>query len=68
MALAAVDPDLFVERLVDMLAENEPTGSNELAKKLEMPVLLIRNELVKLERHGLVVRTGHTRGTLWWLG
>ena len=68
MAQVAMDSDLLEESLVDTLADNEPSGSNDLAKRLELPVLLIRNELVKLERHGIVYRTGHTRGTLWWLG
>ena len=68
MAHAAMDEDQLIENLVDTLAEYEPSGSNDLAKRLNLPVLVVRNELVKLERYGLVYRTGHTRGTLWWLG
>ena len=68
MAQVALDADLLVEHLVDTLADYEPSGSNDLAKRLNLPVLMIRNELVKLERHGIVYRTGQTRGTLWWLG
>jgi len=68
MAKAIIDPDLLVENLVNTLAEHEPSGSAALAKRLNLPSLIVRNELVKLERHGIVYRTGQTRGTQWWLG
>ena len=63
-----MERDRLVEQLVDTLADCEPSGSQQLAKRLDLPVPLIRNELVKLERHGIVYRTVQTRGTLWWLG
>jgi predicted ArsR family transcriptional regulator len=68
MSNVASDTDLFVEHLVNTLAECEPATSQALADKLQLPVLVVRSQLVKLEAYGIVYRTGQTRGTLWWLG
>ena len=35
---------------------------------LDVPVLVVRQELLDLEKLGIVYRTGQTRGTRWWLG
>jgi uncharacterized Zn finger protein len=60
-------PDL-TEALVDALAECECAKSQELAARVGAPVLEVRQELLELERLGIVYRTGQTRGTRWWLG
>ena len=44
MAHAAMDEDQLIENLVDTLAEYEPSGSNDLAKRLNLPVIVVRNE------------------------
>ncbi len=60
---------VLTERLVDRLAEiEEGSKSRDLAMALEAPVDAIRNELLALEKLGIVFRTGQTRGTRWWLG
>jgi len=58
----------FTERLLDTLAERESMKSKKLAFALGVPVLDVRNELLELEKLGIVYRTGQTRGTRWWLG
>lgn len=58
----------LTERLVDLLAELENAKSKELAARLSLPVLVVRQELLDLEKLGIVYRTGQTRGTRWWLG
>ena len=58
----------LTERLVDTLADLESAKSGELAKKLGLDPIEVRNELLALEKLGIVFRTGKTRGTRWWLG
>lgn len=57
------------EMLVDALAEIEDGASTrQLADVLGIPTIRVRRELVELESVGVVVRTGSTRSTRWWLG
>lgn len=58
----------LTEALVDALAEVDCANSKELAVRIGAPVLDVRQELLELERLGIVYRTGQTRGTRWWLG
>lgn len=68
-AVASPDDDTpLTEKLVDLLAELESAKSAQLAQRLGVPVMTVRNELVDLEKLGIVYRTGQTRGTKWWLG
>ncbi len=67
-ATHAVPQASLTERLVDVLAENEPASSRDLAKQLSVSNLSARSELIVLEKLGIVYRTGRTRGTRWWLG
>lgn len=64
----AEKPQSITERLVDLLAELESAKSKTLAEHLDVPVLVVRQELLDLEKLGIVYRTGQTRGTKWWLG
>lgn len=58
----------FTEALVDALAEVECARSKDLARRVGASVAEIRQELIDLEKLGIVYRTGQTRGTRWWLG
>jgi len=58
----------LTEVLVDFLAEMESAKSKELADRLGVSLMEVRQELLELEKLGIVYRTGHTRGTRWWLG
>lgn len=58
----------LTEALVDALAEVECARSKDLAKQVGASVADIRQELIDLEKLGIVYRTGQTRGTRWWLG
>lgn len=58
----------LTERLVDALAAVECAKSKDLARDLGESMATIRTELLELEEMGVVVRTGRTRGTRWWLG
>ena len=58
----------LAERLVDALARVENARSKELADRLGASLGEIRQELLELEKMGIVYRTGQTRGTRWWLG
>ena len=53
---------------MDLLAELESAKSKTLSERLDAPMLQIRQELLELEKLGIVYRTGQTRGTTWWLG
>lgn len=64
----AQDGATLAERLVDALAHMENARSKELADKLEVSLAEVRQELLELEKMGIVYRTGQTRGTRWWLG
>lgn len=63
----AVPADL-TERVVNALAELGSAKSKDLADKIGVDMLLVREELISLEALGIVYRTGQTRGTRWWLG
>jgi len=70
-ALLANEPDTeksLTEILVDELAQVQCAKSRDLARRLNLPMAAVRNELLELEEMGVVVRTGKTRGTRWWLG
>ncbi|MEZ4317291.1 MAG: hypothetical protein R3F61_07295 [Myxococcota bacterium] len=54
--------------IVDALAETECAKSKELAARVDADILDVRQELLELEKLGIVYRTGQTRGTRWWLG
>ena len=58
----------ITELLVNLLAEMQPVSSTKLSKLLGAERLTIRNELLELEKLGIVYRTGATRGTRWHLG
>lgn len=58
----------LAERLVDALAQVENARSKELAEQLGTSLVEVRQELLELEKMGIVYRTGQTRGTRWWLG
>ncbi len=57
------------ERLVDLLADaDEGASTKQLATVLDLDPIVVRRELVELETLGVVMRTGSTRATRWWLG
>jgi uncharacterized Zn finger protein len=58
----------FTGRLVDLLSELGSAKSKDIAVRLKIPMMEVRQELLELEKLGIVYRTGQTRGTLWWLG
>ncbi|MCB9668902.1 MAG: hypothetical protein H6736_05370 [Alphaproteobacteria bacterium] len=58
----------LTEAIVDALAEVECARSKDLAKRVGAAVGDVRDELLDLEKLGIVYRTGQTRGTRWWLG
>ncbi|MBA2320922.1 MAG: hypothetical protein H0V89_07195 [Deltaproteobacteria bacterium] len=66
-ATAAAPPDL-TERVVNVLAELGSAKSKQIADRIDQEPLIVRAELIELERLGIVYRTGQTRGTRWWLG
>ena len=43
-------------------------GVNKLADAVKANILDVRQELLELEKLGIVYRSGQTRGTRWWLG
>jgi hypothetical protein len=61
-------PADLTERVVNALAELGSAKSKEIADKINIDMLVVREELLSLERLGIVYRTGQTRGTRWWLG
>lgn len=63
-----LDREALTEQLVDMLAEHGAARSKDLSERLKVPLIDIRQELLELEKLGIVYRTGQTRGTRWWLG
>ncbi|MBW1879392.1 MAG: hypothetical protein JRI25_25130 [Deltaproteobacteria bacterium] len=62
------DEQSLTEKVVDLLATMESAKSRELADRLQLTNVQVRNELLDLEKLGIVYRTGRTRGTRWWLG
>ncbi len=54
--------------LVDLVAEQEPVGTQTLASFLGIPSRQVRDHLKDLEQLGLVWRSGRGRGTRWHLG
>lgn len=61
-------PEPLTEELVNRLSEVDCARSQDLADQIGASVLEVRQELIELERLGIVYRTGNTRGTRWWLG
>ncbi len=61
-------PADLTERVVNTLAELGSAKSKDIADKIGVDMLLVREELISLEVLGIVYRTGQTRGTRWWLG
>ena len=57
-----------VAQVLALVGELAPAKSAEVAKRLGADQLLLRTELMALERQGKVHRTGQTRGTRWFLG
>ena len=68
MNTVAKDEQL-VENIADLLALS-PTGMSvaDVASSLDERLTRVRVELLQLEKLGLVVRSGRTRGTRWHLG
>jgi uncharacterized Zn finger protein len=62
-----VDREQLAEQLVTLLSEEGAAQSKELAEKLKIPLIELRQELLELEKLGIVYRTGQTRGTRWWV-
>lgn len=58
----------LTERIIDHLASVQSAKSIEIARAIGVPMIDVRAELIALEKIGIVVRTGQTRGTQWWLG
>jgi predicted transcriptional regulator len=58
----------LTELLVNMLAKNGGIKSSDLAEVIGQDKMVVRNELIELEKLGIVYRTGATRGTRWHLG
>jgi len=56
------------EDLVNMLAEHDKVSTSELGAFLSLPARQVREELIELEKLGIVYRTGSRRGTRWHLG
>ena len=65
---AEAERHTLTEKLVDLLAEMKSAKSSELAGRLDVDKRAVRNELIALEKLGIVYRTGATRGTRWHLG
>lgn len=61
---APVGPD----RIMMVLNESPGAKTSDLAERLGVAQLQIRNELMQLEQSGMVHRTGQTRGTRWYPG
>lgn len=58
----------LAERIADLLVGVEKAASADLAKQLGVSKEEVRKELRRLEKLGIVYRTGQTRGTRWHLG
>ena len=58
----------LTEAVVNALAEVDCARSKDLAATLKADIIEVRDELLELEKLGIVYRTGKTRGTRWWLG
>lgn len=64
----SINRDALTELIVDVLAEHGAMRSKDLSERLTIPLIDVRQELLELEKLGIVYRTGQTRGTRWWLG
>lgn len=60
--------ELDLEQLTNVLAEHAPIKARKLAELIGAEYSDVRDALIRLERMGIVYRTGKTRGTRWWLG
>lgn len=56
------------DRIMTVLGESPGVKTSDLAERMGVPQLQIRNEIMQLEQQGLVHRTGQTRGTRWYPG
>ncbi|MBA2321522.1 MAG: hypothetical protein H0V89_10235 [Deltaproteobacteria bacterium] len=60
-------------KIADYLAERDAVSRDgsrtvDIAEKFELDAIDVRDELMEMERIGLVYRKGRTRGTRWFLG
>jgi len=55
-------------KVTDALAQHRGAKARVLADELGEELAEVRGVLIDLEQHGIVYRTGKTRGTTWWLG
>lgn len=55
-------------RIADVLATSGEWRSVDVAGRLALDPIDIRDELLQMEKLGIVYRTGRTRGTRWFLG
>lgn len=62
------EAESLTERIVELLSGVENMKTKALATELGEGHQKVRAALIELENLGLVVRTGNTRGTRWWLG
>lgn len=60
--------EAVVQKIIESLSAKSEQKARDLAKEIDVEYKLVRNHLVQLESHGIVYRTGRTRGTRWWLG
>jgi predicted ArsR family transcriptional regulator len=58
----------LTERLVDYLAYYDGSSADELSRALAVPKAQIRDELLELERLGLVFRSAVNRMSRWHVG
>jgi hypothetical protein len=60
----------LARRLADLLVTGPAGGARtvDLASSLDVDASEVRDELLVLERLGVVFRTGRTRATRWFLG
>lgn len=58
----------IADRIIALLQDTPGAKTSDLAERLGIGQLQIRNELMQLEARGEVSRTGQTRGTRWYLG
>ncbi|MFK7927003.1 MAG: helix-turn-helix domain-containing protein [Myxococcota bacterium] len=56
------------QMVTDALARRQGAKARALADELGEDLSEVRGALIDLEQHGIVYRTGKTRGTTWWLG
>ena len=65
--MATAEP-VDLGKLTDALASTMPVKARDLAERMGAEYTDVRDALIRLEKMGIVYRTGKTRGTRWWLG